>query len=104
MIVSVAAILSSHDMALVLAATVPAIGAFLLGWLNLRRQVASTHQITQINKAVNHQPSNAPTLISRVLKIEENMLDPQWLQESLATIAKQVGCQLKELPTAQESL
>jgi len=100
MVLSVAAILSGHDIALILAATVPAVGAFLLGWLNLRRQVASHAQITQINNAVNHQPHNAPTLISRVSKIEENMLDPQWLQESLATIANQVGCQLKKPPTA----
>lgn len=107
-----AASLNGHDIALILAATVPAMGAFLLGWLNLRRQVTSSQQISQINNAVNHQPSDAPTLINRVLTIEQNMVAHNaweathslWQHEALETIANQVGCRLKEPPTPQWDL
>lgn len=88
-----------HDFAVVLAASVPALGAFLLGWLNLRRQVLASSQITQINNAVNHQPSSAPTLIHRVLVIERNISEhAEWSHEALSTIATQVGCSLPPSP------
>jgi hypothetical protein len=91
-----------QSFAVVLAASIPALGAFLLGWLNLRRQVLASSQITQINNAVNHQPSSAPTLIHRVLIIERNIADhAEWSHEALSTIASQVGCTLPPSPIVE---
>jgi hypothetical protein len=56
-------------------------------------------EISSINRAVNHQPSSAPTLVQRVGEIEHDSgVHRRWVHDALHAIAVHVGCLLPPLP------
>lgn len=72
----------------------------------LVQQGRTLRQTKQINRAVNHQPSDAPTLVERVGSIEartevieeQHVLHRQWEQEAFSAIAHQIGTTLPPYP------
>lgn len=48
-----------------------------------------------INRAVNHQPDDAPTLVLRVVRVEDTQT---WLVQALQAVAHHVGCSLPDPP------
>jgi hypothetical protein len=64
--------------------------------------------IKMINRAVNHQGLDHPTLIQRVIRLEANQtIHTTWTAEALVAVAGQIGVTLPDLPkslTEYESL
>ena len=95
-----------HDIALVLSTVIPAVGAFVLGLLVLRRQRVHGVAIDQINTAVNHRPATEPTLVTRVANLELAIdrhvewehANSEWVSRSLILIAHHVGATLPAPP------
>ena len=95
-----------HEIAVVIAAAIPAIGALILGLLVLSRQRVHGIAIDQINTAVNHQPIEGPTLVDRVTQLEMSMghhiewerAEFAWVSASLVRIANHVGATLPTPP------
>ena len=95
-----------HEIAVVIAAAIPAIGALILGLLVLSRQRVHGIAIDQINTAVNHQPIEGPTLVDRVTRLEVSMAhhieweraEFAWVSASLVRIANHVGAILPAPP------
>ena len=55
--------------------------------------------IKQINRAVNHQGADQPTLIQRVILLEKNQtIHTTWTAEALVAVAGQIGVQLPDRP------
>jgi hypothetical protein len=63
----------------------------------LIRQSRTSSSIEQINRAVNHQGDDAPTLVERVVTIErETALHRQWEHKVFTALAVHVGFTLPE--------
>lgn len=64
--------------------------------------------IKMINRAVNHQGLDQPTLIQRVIRLEANQtIHMTWTAEALVAVAGQIGVTLPDRPkslTEYESL
>lgn len=64
--------------------------------------------IKMINRAVNHQGADQPTLIQRVIRLEANQtIHATWTAEALVAVAGQIGVTLPDRPkslTEYESL
>lgn len=64
--------------------------------------------IKMINRAVNHQGLDQPTLIQRVIRLEANQtIHTTWTAEALVAVAGQIGVTLPDRPkllTEYESL
>lgn len=64
--------------------------------------------IKMINRAVNHQGLDQPTLIQRVISLEANQtIHATWTAEALVAVAGQIGVTLPDRPkslTEYESL
>ena len=64
--------------------------------------------IKMINRAVNHQGLDHPTLIQRVIRLEANQtIHTTWTAEALVAVAGQIGVTLPDRPkslTEYESL
>jgi len=64
--------------------------------------------IKMINRAVNHQGMDQPTLIQRVIRLEANQtIHTTWTAEALVAVAGQIGVTLPDRPkslTEYESL
>lgn len=64
--------------------------------------------IKMINRAVNHQGADQPTLIQRVIRLEANQtIHMTWTAEALVAVAGQIGVTLPDRPkslTEYESL
>lgn len=64
--------------------------------------------IKMINRAVNHQGLDQPTLIQRVIRLEANQtIHATWTAEALVAVAGQIGVTLPDRPkslTEYESL
>ena len=64
--------------------------------------------IKMINRAVNHQGLDQPTLIQRVIRLEANQtIHMTWTAEALVSVAGQIGVTLPDRPkslTEYESL
>jgi len=55
--------------------------------------------IQRIDRAVNHQPDDAPTLIQRVVRLEENQeVHAVWTQTVLEAVAHEVGVAIPPRP------
>lgn len=55
--------------------------------------------IKQINRSVNHQADDAPTLIQRVIRLEQNQaIHTTWTAEVLVALADQVGVPIPDRP------
>ena len=80
------------------ASVIVAVVVGVFGWITARNHKA----IKQINKAVNHQPADQPTLIQRTIRLEANQsIHTAWTAKALETIAHQIGV---ELPVRPESI
>ena len=59
----------------------------------------SHRAISRIDRAVNHQPDDAPTLIQRVIRLEENQaVTAAWTGDALLALAGQIGVELPPRP------
>ena len=60
------------------------------------------HDLKQINHAVNHVPAGSPTLIQRVVQLEEHHArqkrHAEWEAQAICAIARQIGVILPEHP------
>lgn len=64
------------------------------------------HSVDQINRAVNHQPDEEPTLVQRVRNVEERTEElakqtrthRDWEHKAFAALAIHVGCHLPPHP------
>lgn len=55
--------------------------------------------IKMINRAVNHQGLDQPTLIQRVIRLEANQtIHTTWTAEALVAVAGQIGVTLPDRP------
>lgn len=55
--------------------------------------------IKMINRAVNHQGADQPTLIQRVIRLEANQtIHTTWTADALVAVAGQIGVQLPPRP------
>jgi len=55
--------------------------------------------IKQINRAVNHQGADQPTLIQRVIRLEANQtIHTTWTADALVAVADQIGVTLPIRP------
>lgn len=62
----------------------------------VKQQLDSVQQDTAaINRAVNHVPDGAPTLIARVARLEERH---EWLVDAIRTIAARIGIDIPAPP------
>lgn len=69
--------------------------AFTGTWLAARNRKA----IRRIDRAVNHQPDDAPTLIQRVIRLEVNQTSHStWTATVLENLAKQIGVDIPPRP------
>jgi len=93
------AFFSPGDASVIVAVIVAAIGA--IAQRNRR-------DIKMINRAVNHQGLDQPTLIQRVIRLEANQtIHTTWTAEALVAVAGQIGVTLPDRPkslTEYESL
>jgi hypothetical protein len=56
-------------------------------------------EVSQINRAVNHQPDGSPTLVERVGRIEdETIAHRRWEHEAFSAIATEIGVTLPDHP------
>ena len=84
------AVLGAADASVIVSIVV---GVF--GWITARNHKA----IRQINKAVNHQPADQPTLIQRVIRLEANQsIHTAWTAKALESVAEQIGAPLPARP------
>ena len=96
----------SDHAALIIASATPALITGSLGLVILKRQRKVSVAVAQINTAVNHQESSAPTLIERVIQLEHHRKIAErttanhlaWMDSALTSIATQVGCTIPEAP------
>lgn len=79
------------------AAVIVAVIGGVATWMGVRTR----KEIRQINRAVNHQGDDQPTLIQRVIRLEENQaIHTSWTEEALKSVAAQIGAQLPERPAS----
>ena len=89
----------SHEVALVLGASIPAVLSFALGVLVLVRQKATHTTLKEIDRAVNNQPVGTPTIVQRVASIERHVrVHHQWQTECVSAISVQLGVRLPVPP------
>ena len=68
---------------------------FLAGIIAQRNR----RDIKMINRAVNHQGADQPTLIQRVILLEKNQtIHTTWTADALVAVAGQIGVQLPPRP------
>jgi len=88
----------------VVAAVIVAGGLALVTWLLVTHTVnvkfgpmmMETHKaVKEINKAVNNVPAGAPTLVTRVQRLERSQ---QWQCDAVGAIADHVGVDLPDRP------
>lgn len=64
-------------------------------------------EVAQVNRAVNHQPPGAPTLVERVEKLEVHREEThehwRWERRALAAIARNTGTVLPPHPREEHS-
>lgn len=72
----------------------------LAGMMLNRRDAKHTRsEVSQINRAVNHQPAAAPTLVQRVERIERTIAaHRQWEVDAITSIANHVGADIPPEP------
>ena len=93
-----AGIFSDADAQVAVAAIV-AIGGFLTLYI---RQGRMSTSVDQINRSVNHQPLDGPTLVERVIAIEhDTAIHRRWEHKAFGMIATQVGCVLPPHPSEE---
>lgn len=69
--------------------------------INARR---TRQDVKQVNRAVNHQPEGAPTLVERVGRIEkETSAHRTWEHAAFHALARHVGCELPPSPEEIDS-
>ncbi len=77
------------------AAVIVAVLSLTGTWVAARNRKA----IQQINRAVNHRPNGEPTLIQRVVRLEQNSsLHAEWSAQVLVAVAEQVGVDIPARP------
>lgn len=73
----------------------------------LRRQVRMSTAVAEINRAVNHQPTDGPTLVERVISVERRQEEASahrlWEVTAFSHLAHHVGCVLPPYPHHTES-
>jgi len=79
-------------------------GVVLAGMFVQQRRTAA--EVSQVNRAVNHQPDGSATLVQRVGAIEtqlddfktETGVNREWEHKAFRALAKEVGCVLPPHP------
>lgn len=80
------------------AAVVVAVISLIAGWVTVVG-ARTRKEIRQINRAVNHQGDNQPTLIQRVIHLEQNQaIHAAWTADVLMSLCAQIGASLPPRP------